>query len=72
MTRRLSWIVCAVCRQGFYSDTTDAEALEEARAIFPAAAHEGPCDRPCDPCWAEFLEWAKTGAPELQQPPPTT
>lgn len=67
------WVVCAACGRGFYSATSDEEALREARETFPAEAleeelREGPLPAVCDPCWTAFLEWAKKNAPEVRQP----
>lgn len=56
---------CACCGGQFIKQRTDAEAMDEALDLYPAADLADGIDVVCDDCFGEMAAWARTNAPEL-------
>lgn len=46
---------CAACKQIFFSDRDDEEALQEARQVFGKEIDREPLEVVCDVCWEKMV-----------------
>lgn len=56
---------CACCGGQFVKQRSDAEAMDEALDMYPAADLAEGIDVVCDDCFNKMTAWARTNAPEL-------
>ena len=55
---------CGRCRGTFGKGRSDEEALAEARSTWTPEAAAGEPVILCDPCYQEFMEWARVNIQE--------
>ena len=55
---------CACCGSTFTKVRSDEEAMAEAGSLWTPETMADPQAVICDPCFREFMEWAKVNAPE--------
>ena len=55
---------CARCGGTFEKERSDDEALADAESLWTPETMAAPQADICDPCFGEFLEWAKVNIPE--------
>jgi hypothetical protein len=56
---------CEHCGGQFVKGRTDAEAMDEALDLYPAADLADGTAVVCDGCFSEMTAWARENAPEL-------
>jgi hypothetical protein len=55
---------CASCGGTFEKTRSDEAAAAEARSLWTPETMADPQAVICDPCFQEFIAWAKVNAPE--------
>jgi len=58
---------CARCGGTFEKVRSDEEAMAEARSLWTPETMADPQAVICDPCFREFIAWAKVNIPEALQ-----